>query len=107
MTRKGSPCIQLLKIESLFFSYGFPLQDMTPHAIYMRLKRLCEPTGTGRVQVAPEIAAQWKSGNRDQLTLALVKAMKAFGTGGDKKTRDAVRVGGCQTKVEDNILNIS
>lgn len=72
---------------------AFTLQELSDHAIYMRLKRLCEPTGTGRVQCSADIAEQWKTGCRDTLTLALVRALKAHGTKDDKKTRDAVRVG--------------
>ena len=59
----------------------------------MRLKRLCEPTKTGKLQVAPDVNQQWMTGCREELSLALVKALKQHGFSADKKTRDKVRAG--------------
>ena len=67
-------------------------QELTPHAIYMRLRRLCEKKTSGRLQVTPEIHEQWARGCRDELCLAMVNALKMHGTEDNKKTRDAVRV---------------
>ncbi|CAK9055487.1 Uncharacterized protein SCF082_LOCUS29987 [Durusdinium trenchii] len=57
----------------------------------MRLKRLCERKPTGKLQVSEEVHNQWVSGNRDELTLALVRALKQCGFETDHKTRCAVR----------------
>lgn len=67
------------------------LQELSPHALYMRLKRLCSRTSAGKLNVAPEVHTQWQEGDRDQLTYALVRALKQHGLGSDKSTRDAVR----------------
>lgn len=64
----------------------------------MRLRRLCEKTGTGKLNVSSDIHDQWKTGCREQLTLGLVRALKLHGTNNSKKTRDLVRVGGVATK---------
>lgn len=58
----------------------------------MRLKRLCGRTSAGKLQVSPQIHQQWQEGDRDQLTLALVRALKLHGTADCKSTREAVRV---------------
>ena len=67
------------------------LEELTPHALYMRLKRLCETTKAGNLQVSEEVHQQWLTGNCDELGLALVLALKKFGYGDSKKVRDAVR----------------
>ena len=67
------------------------LQELSPHALYMRLKRLCSRTSAGKLNVAPEVHTHWQEGDRDQLTYALVRALKQHGLGSDKSTRDAVR----------------
>lgn len=58
----------------------------------MRLRRLCARTNAGKLQVSDEIHRQWEQGDRDQLTLALVRALKLHGTADNKSTREAVRV---------------
>lgn len=68
-------------------------QDLSPHAIYMRLKRLCERKAGGVLNVDEETHQQWVSGNRDQLSLALVNAVRNCGTDDSSQTRKAVRVG--------------
>jgi hypothetical protein len=59
----------------------------------MRLKRLCTPTSKGRLQVSQEVADQWQEGNREELQLALVKAIKQFGYDSKHATLVAVRDG--------------
>ena len=61
----------------------------------MRLKRLCERKQKGNLQVSDEVHSQWLTGNRDELMLALVRALKSVENGfnNDKKTRTKVRVG--------------
>lgn len=49
--------------------------------------------------MSEEVHNQWVSGNRDELTLALVRALKQCGFETDHKTRCAVRVGDCPTYV--------
>ena len=71
------------------------MQELSQHALYMRLKRLCDKTAAGKLQVAEEIHKQWKEGCREQLGLALVRALKQHGFDSTKKTRDAVRVCRC------------
>lgn len=61
----------------------------------MRLKRLCERKAGGTLQVDEETHRQWLSGNREELSLALVKAIKLYGSEGSKRVRDAVRVPRC------------
>ena len=65
---------------------------MSEHALYMRLKRLCGRSPTGKLSVPEDINKQWLSGNRDELMLALVRALKSCGTENNHKTRMAVRV---------------
>lgn len=67
------------------------LQELTPHALYMRLKRLCELKNSGKCSVPPEIREQFETGNREELSLALVQALKKFGFENTKKVRDSVR----------------
>ena len=66
-------------------------QELSPHAIYMRLKRICQKTAAGKLNVEPSIHEQWVSGNRDMLTLALVRSMKSCGCDSSHRTRTAVR----------------
>ncbi len=61
----------------------------------MRLKRLCERKAGGTLQVDEETHRQWVTGNREELSLALVKAIKLHGCDGSKKVRDLVRVPCC------------
>ena len=77
-------------------------QELSPHALYMRLKRLCERTGAGKLNVPAEIHQQWQEGCRDQLGLALVKALKQHGFDSAKKTRDAVRA--CELKRKGGLV---
>ena len=71
-------------------------EELSSHALYMRLRRLCTPTGTGKLQVSKEIADQWAQGNRDELQLALVMALKQHGFEDSNAVRKQVRVGkGC------------
>ena len=87
----NSVCVVCLSCETnLARSFG---QELTPHALYMRLKRLCTPTPKGRLQVSKEVADQWQEGNRDELQLALVKAIKQFGFDNKHSTLVAVRAG--------------
>ena len=79
-------------------------QELTPHAIYMRLRRLCEKKASGRLQVTPEIHDQWARGCRDELRLAMVNALKIHGTEDSKKTRDAVRVLVCQNNQKIELI---
>ena len=48
-------------------------------------------TKAGNLQVSEEVHQQWLTGNRDELGLALVLALKKFGYGESKKVRDQVR----------------
>ena len=57
----------------------------------MRLKRLCTPTGKGKLHVSQEVAEQWQEGNREELQLALVKAIKQYGYENNHATLTAVR----------------
>lgn len=68
------------------------MEELTPHALYMRLKRICEVKPSGKCAVSEEIRTQFERGNRDELTLALVQALKLVGFGTSKKERDHVRV---------------
>lgn len=68
-------------------------QELSEHAIYMRLKRLCMPTGAGKLSVSKDISDQWATGDRDQLTLALVQALKVHGFSNTSATRKLVRAG--------------
>ena len=68
-------------------------EELSPHALYMRLRCLCTPTGTGRLQVSQEVADQWSSGNRDELQLALVMALKQHGYDDTTAVRKLMRVG--------------
>ena len=68
-----------------------PCQELTPHALYMRLKRLCQKTPAGKLNVDESIHEQWISGNRDTLLLALVRSMKSCGMDSSHRTRQAVR----------------
>ena len=69
------------------------LQELSTHALYMRLKRLCGKTSTGRCSVPEEIEQQFLTGNRDELLLALTKSLKIHGFGADASTRKLVRAG--------------
>ena len=69
------------------------LQELSDHALYMRLKRLCTPTGAGKMNVPKEVFDQWQQGNREELQLALVKALKTHGYKDDGATRKLVRAG--------------
>ena len=66
-------------------------EELSPHALYMRLKRLCEMTATGKLNVSQEVHEQYTTGNREELALALVLALKTHGFGDGKKTRELVR----------------
>lgn len=68
-------------------------QELTPHDLYMRLRRLLGRTDAGKLQVPEELHNQWVSGNRDELGLAMVKSLKIHGFNSDAKTRKLVRVG--------------
>ena len=57
----------------------------------MRLKRLCTPTGKGKLHVSQEVAEQWQEGNREELQLASVKALKQYGYENNYATLTAVR----------------
>ena len=58
----------------------------------MRLKRLCSYTDAGKLQVPEELHKQWTSGNRDELMLGMVKALKIHGFESCAKVRKQVRV---------------
>ena len=67
------------------------VEELSPHALYMRLKRLCESTAKGKLNVSQDVHDQYVSGNREELALAMVLALKAHGFGDSKKTRELVR----------------
>ena len=69
------------------------MQELSPHAIYMRLKRYCGRTQAGKLQVPAEVHDQWVNGSREELSLALIKALKLHGTDSSHSTRKLVRVG--------------
>lgn len=69
------------------------LQELTHHALYMRLKRLCSRNTQGRCNVPEDIEQQFLSGNRDELLLALTKSLKIHGFFSDTNTRKLVKVG--------------
>ena len=73
----------------------------------MRLKRLCERKAGGVLNVDEETHQQWVSGNRDQLSLALVNAVRKCGRGDSTQTRKAVRVGYGQTFVFRIIFGVT
>ena len=55
------------------------MQELSPHALYMRLKRLCGRTAAGKLQVPESIHNQWLTGSRDELLLALTRSLKTHG----------------------------
>lgn len=65
----------------------------------MRLKRLCEAKGGGKLQVDPSVHAQWMEGCRDELAYALTKAIKEFGTENSRTVREQVRAGCCPKNI--------
>lgn len=67
-------------------------QELTEHALYMRLQRLCEPTKAKKLQVPEAIAQQWLSGDREELQLALAQALKIHGIESSHKIRKQVRL---------------
>ena len=69
-------------------------QELTPHALYMRLKRLCSKTGTGRLNVSQDIHQEWMTGDRDMLSLALVRALKTHGFESTTTSRKLVKAMG-------------
>lgn len=71
----------------------------------MRLKRMCEAKSGGRLQVDQSVHQQWLEGNRDQLSLALVRALKENGLETTSKVRAKVKA--CEIQTGDfNISNI-
>ena len=70
-------------------------QELTPHALYMRLKRICQKTPAGKLNVDATIHDQWTSGNREELLLALVRSMKQVGFDNSHRTRQQVRAWSC------------
>lgn len=87
---------QVLRLCFAHMFHAHPLrvnaQELTPHALYMRLKRMRCPTAAGRCSVSGEIQKQWQQGDRDELSLALVRALKIHGYDAGAKTRTLVRV---------------
>ena len=81
-----------IKVEHVFLQFINLLQELSPHALYMRLKRICGRTSAGKLQVSEEVHKQYQEGDRDQLAYALVRALKTHGYDDRKATRDAVRV---------------
>ena len=69
------------------------MQELSPHALYMRLKRLCGRTAAGKLQVPESIHNQWLTGSRDELLLALTRSLKTHGFDSTARTRNLVRVG--------------
>jgi|Cyp2metagenome_2_1107375.scaffolds.fasta_scaffold61721_2 hypothetical protein len=69
------------------------MKELSPHAVYMRLKRLCEKKAGGALSVDPETHNMWVSGNRDVLSLALVAALRKCGSEDTAACRKAVRAG--------------
>ena len=67
-------------------------QELTQHALYMRGKRLCTRTNSGALAVSEEVAQQWAEGNREELLLALTRALKVHGFCDNTSTRKLVRV---------------
>ena len=51
------------------------------------------PTGAGKLSVSKDISDQSATGDRDQLTLALVQALKVHGFSNTSATRKLVRAG--------------
>ena len=78
---------------SASWSYLSTFQELSPHALYMRLKRICSKTAAGKLNVEQGVHDQWISGNRDQLLLALVRSMKMCGFDNSHRTRIQVRAG--------------
>lgn len=68
-------------------------QELSAHALYMRLKRLCTKTQSGRLNVPDDVYQQWLHGSRDELLLALTRSLKVHGFSATAATRKAVRVG--------------
>lgn len=66
-------------------------EDLSPHALYMRLKRLCQRSNTGKLKIAESIHSEWLQGDRDTLSLALVKALKTRGFENNAKTRKSAQ----------------
>ena len=74
------------------------MQELSPHALYMRLKRLCGRTAAGKLQVPESIHNQWLTGSRgDELLLALTRSLKTHGFDSSARTRNLVRVGWANT----------
>jgi hypothetical protein len=68
-------------------------KELSQHALYLRLKRLCTPSTKGVLNVSEDVHEQWQKGNREELSLALLKALKQYGTQDNAATRKQVRVG--------------
>lgn len=56
----------------------------------MRLRRMCQHTAAGRLQVSQEIHNQWRTGDRAELELALVRALKIHGVQDNHAVRQQV-----------------
>ena len=69
-------------------------QELSLHALYMRLKRLCSKTGTGRLNVSQDIHDEWMTGDREMLSLALVRALKLHGFESTTNSRKMVKATG-------------
>ena len=82
-----------LSVEFCHFLNVF--QELSPHALYMRLKRLCSKTSSGKLQVPAEVHQQWISGDRTQLELAMTQALKLHGFDTSHRVRQQVRVWVC------------
>lgn len=53
---------------------------------------MCQRTAAGRLQVSQEVHNQWQTGDRSELELALVRALKIHGVQDNHAVRQQVRV---------------
>ena len=53
---------------------------------------MCQRTAKGKLQVSEEVHNQWQTGDRSELELALVRALKIHGVDDNHAVRQQVRV---------------
>jgi hypothetical protein len=78
-------------VNPFFFDMWCLGEELTAHALYMRLKRLCEKKSNGQLQVDPAVHESWVSGNREEMFLAMCNSLKKFGFNDNAKVRNLVR----------------
>ena len=82
------------------------VEVLSQHAMKMRVKRLCQRTERGKLQVPEDVHQQWVEGSRDEILWALVRALKLQGFGNDHETRKKVRAGLFVFSIFWNLLDL-